>query len=63
MLSRKPLPAGVASTPITFPSPNPSSFAVVKKSRQGHPQVRKDASWLVSKLHVDFDLLFICYIT
>jgi len=39
MLSQRPLTAGLSSTPITFPNPNPTSFAVLKQNRQGHPQV------------------------
>ena len=54
MLSLNPLPAGVTSSPITFPNPNPTSFVVARKSPQGHPQVGWSTKWCFFCL----DLLF-----
>jgi len=39
MLTRRPHSAGITTTTVTFPSPNPSSFEVIKEHKQGFPQV------------------------
>ncbi|XP_076800040.1 coiled-coil domain-containing protein 33-like [Clavelina lepadiformis] len=39
MLTRYPCPAGITSTTLTFPSPNPSAFEVAKVDQQGYPQL------------------------
>uniref|UniRef100_F6YC34 C2 domain-containing protein n=1 Tax=Ciona intestinalis TaxID=7719 RepID=F6YC34_CIOIN len=39
MLSRNPCIAGITTSTITFPSPNPASFQVLKEHQQGFPQL------------------------
>uniref|UniRef100_H2YV24 C2 domain-containing protein n=1 Tax=Ciona savignyi TaxID=51511 RepID=H2YV24_CIOSA len=39
MLSRRPCIAGITTSTLTFPDPNPTSFQVLKEHQQGFPQV------------------------